>query len=100
MVGIVVGLIILFLPAISTDCLYEVTLGGLMLQMLAALLTFASAVLYFHLIRLRLLARLPRVYTCRDLIVISMSMSSSIANLLMSTFCVTLILRVLNIVNI
>lgn len=99
MVGIV-GLIILFLPAISTDCFYEVTLGGLMLQMLAALLNFACVVLYFHLVRLRLLARLPRVDTSWYLVVISMSMSSTIANLLMSTFCVTLILRVLNIVNI
>lgn len=93
MVGIV-GLIILFLAAISTDCFYEVTLGGLMLQMLAALLNFACVVLYLHLVRLRLLARLPRVDTSWYLVVISMSMSSTIANLLMSTFCVTLILRV------
>lgn len=97
----IVGLVILIFPAISSsDCFYEVTLGRLMLQMLAALFSFACIVLYFHLVRLRLLSGLPWVDASWYLVVISMSMSSTITNLLMSTFCVTLILRVLYIFNI
>ena len=57
----IVGLVILFCPAISSYRFYEVTFGGLMLQMLAALFSFACIVLYFHLVRLRLLSGLPRV---------------------------------------
>jgi hypothetical protein len=96
-VWLIISLMLLFLAA---DGLYEVTLWGLMLQYFAALFPLSRVVLHFHLVGLRLLPGLPRVDTSWYLVVISMSMASTIANLLMCTFCVTLILRVLYIVKI
>ena len=90
-----ISLILFFLPAIS-DRFYKVTLWWLLLQISYASVSLplvVRVVRYFDLVWLWL-PRLSWVYPSGNLIVISMW--ASIADLLLCTICITLVLRVLN----